>query len=157
MAPCKGIRIRESGKFLLVESGILTFWNREFISRTRESRSRLQSKIQVSLTKNLESRVHVVWSRIQDRRGFPYGVWFFLGGGGGRRGAGWGAPTTRSNVWACAKNCVGIATFDLEKLHTCGYVVLRARTGKFSLYFKKVHWRWIGRIRGTYNMKCKYE
>ena len=42
--------------------------------------------------------------------------------------------TPRSNVWACAENCVGIATFDLEKLHTCGYVLLRARTGKFSLY-----------------------
>ena len=45
----------------------------------------------------------------------------------------------------------------LEKLHTWGCVFLRARTGKFSLYFKKVHWRWIGRIRGMYNMKCKYE
>ena len=33
----------------------------------------------------------------------------------------------------------------------------KAIPGKFSLYFKKVHWRWIGRIRGTYNMKCKYE
>ena len=77
--------------------------------------------------------------------------------GEGKGGGGVGAPTPRSNVWACAKNCVGIATFDLEKLHTCGYVFLRARTGKFCLYFKKVHWRWIGRIRGTYNMKCKYE
>ena len=35
----------------------------------------------------------------------------------------------------------GIATFFLEKLHTCGYVFWRARTGEFSLYFKKVHWR----------------
>ena len=44
-----------------------------------------------------------------------------------------------------------------KSMHMWLYVFLRARTEKFSLYFKKVHWRWIGRIRRTYNRKCKYE
>ena len=63
----------------------------------------------------------------------------------GRQGASIFNPPSqippRSNVSACAKICLVIATFDLENLCTCGYVFLRARTEKFSLHFKKVHWR----------------
>ena len=46
----KGIRIPESGKFWLLESGILGFWNPEYSSRNSESHNRLESRIQVPMT-----------------------------------------------------------------------------------------------------------
>ena len=68
-APCKQIRIRESGKFLLVESGIRNqenliceirnpgHWNPEYSSRNPKSHQRLKSGIPIPLTKNIESRI----------------------------------------------------------------------------------------------------
>ena len=72
----------ESGKFLLVESGIreLCLWNPEFwVSESRiqlkNLESHLESRIQVPLTKTgiqyLESGICGVDSRIQDCLGFP--------------------------------------------------------------------------------------
>ena len=66
-------QVGESDKFLLVESGIR---NPEYNSRNSESHQRLESRIQVPLTKigiqYQESGIHGVESRIKDRLGFPY-------------------------------------------------------------------------------------
>ena len=64
-------QVGESDKFLLVESGI-----RNATQGIVNPTNRLESRIQVPLTKiriqYLESEIHGVESRIQDRLGFPY-------------------------------------------------------------------------------------
>ena len=76
--------IPESVKFLLVETGKREnftcgirnpgLWNPEYSSRNPKSYLGLESRIQVPLTKTglkyLESGIHGVESRIQDRLGF---------------------------------------------------------------------------------------
>ena len=65
-APCKGIRIPESGKFWLVESGI----------QLKESgiplTIRIQNPTSTVRIQYLESGIHGVEFRIQDCLGFPY-------------------------------------------------------------------------------------
>ena len=72
-APCKGIQIPESGKILLMESGI----------QLKEYGIPLKIVIQNPSSTDkywnpyLESGIHSVESRIQDCPGFPYiGKWF---------------------------------------------------------------------------------
>ena len=63
------------------------------------------------------------------------------------------ARTPRSNVFAC---CVGIATS--EKLHTVRLSLLAGNTREIFFVFQESSLAMKeGRIRGTYNMKCKYE
>ena len=80
LASCKGFRISESVKFLLVESGILKIfasgilnpgpWNSKYRCRNPEFHSQLESRIQVPLKKIwipvIRIRFHGVESRIQD-------------------------------------------------------------------------------------------
>ena len=75
-APCKGIQISGSGRFLLVESGILGFgiWN-----VAKESGISLKIGIwnpsstdKENGIQYLETGIHGVESRIQDCLGFPY-------------------------------------------------------------------------------------
>ena len=74
--PCKGIQFAESGKFWLVESGILGIVIQNTAQEIRNSHLSLESRIQVSLTKTgiqcAESGIQGVKSRIQDCLGFSY-------------------------------------------------------------------------------------
>ena len=81
IAPYKGIQTPESGKFLLVESGIRKtprFLGSETRNTAQEIRNPvpgiwiLDSTDKESGIQCLESRVHGVESRIQDCLGFPY-------------------------------------------------------------------------------------
>ena len=77
IAKCKGIRIPESGKFLLVESGILGL---EIRNTAEKSGNPLTTRIQNPSSidaqwETLESGIHSVESRIQDGLEFPYIGW----------------------------------------------------------------------------------
>ena len=122
--PCWGIRIPESGKFLLVESGIgenLTRWRgilgfgiQNTAQGISESPTRLESRIQVLLTKTgvqyLQSGIHCMESRIQDCPGFRYGASLGLlprgtnltpEGGGTRPIFGYGWAAEGLKPWPC--------------------------------------------------------
>ena len=69
LAPCKGIRIPESSKFLLVEWGILDVG----IQNTAQGiRNPLMIRIRNPSSTDNESGIHGIESRIQECLGFPY-------------------------------------------------------------------------------------
>ena len=78
LAPCKGIRIPESGKFCLgnSESGIFVL---DSGIHRKESRIPLTIGTQNPLTKYLESGFHGAQSRNQDCLGFLLNQWIFPG------------------------------------------------------------------------------
>ena len=81
VAQCKGIRIPESGKFLLVESGILGL---EIRNTAEKSGNPLTTRIQnpssidaqwETLESRIKSGIHGVEYKIQDGLEFPYIAW----------------------------------------------------------------------------------
>ena len=76
IAPCKGILIPKSEKFLLVESGILVFGIGNTAQLIRVpltvGNRNLSSAENESIIQHLESGIHGMESRIQDCLEFPY-------------------------------------------------------------------------------------
>ena len=93
VVPCKGVGIPESGKFLLLESGIrgtFCLWNLEsraleFGTQLKKSGLPLTIVIQIPSSTDKESRIQYLESRIQGVKsgikeclGFPYVGWSFV-------------------------------------------------------------------------------
>ena len=105
--------IRNRGKFYSLKRNP-GLWNPEYSSRNSESPTRLESRIQVLLTKTgvqyLQSGIHCMESRIQDCPGFrdgaslglcSYGTTLTPKGGGTRPIFGYGWAAEGLKPWPC--------------------------------------------------------